>query len=759
MTSIFNKLRHAGKSRQRVLCCLLVFFFAGTPVRAQSKLSQDDQALFGKAQSLNNLQRFKDAVEILRPLHGAFPNDTSIALELAKALGYSGSGQEAVEIMNRLIAQQPQEPMLTRDLASILEANNRFQESREQVLKLYNANPQDQALLQKLADLSMWMHDYESAVHYTQKLLAADKASAPLSVQLADAYFYSANYREAVRLYAQANITAQSHEAAYRNLAYSYFSLKDYDASLKAYQELAQYYPDDIEIKAALASVLYASGRTAEAEKYFYEMIAADPQDVVAMLKLAEILSLRKEYARAVAVYENILKAKPGQKEAQLGLARVLSWDKQYDRSLQIYAQIIQEDPSWVSALRERARLLGWRRHYRDSMNAYRAIPKDSDERESVEAEMKAKDLMYHRFDAAAIKAYEKWLSLEPENLEALFDLGQLYARNEQWANAKRIYGKILALLPEHQNTQQGQRKIQLRSASVLVESEYEFYEADSASRSTDVRYNSLKAGAKMPLSERFKLDINEKTTFYDFSRSPTDVTRQRITGVLEYTHLPQLEARVGYAFNVYSDDLDESHNFFEQIKFTPFGATHVTLGHERRDIIDNAATLTAGLYTDDYLVRVDHKPGRRIHAGADYLFSNLSDGNERDTFGVDLHTLIFYEPRRLSLIYRYENYGYEDPSAMYFSPGSFHINHIGFEWEHYLNKEELFWGSNDTFYTFRYLVNVDDGGQRGHKLFLGFQHDINERSFLRLEASKTIYEHQKIYSEDRISAHAGIHF
>ena len=92
--------------------------------------------------------------------------------------------------------------------------------------------------------------------------------------------------------------------------------------------------------------------------------------------------------------------------------------------------------------------------------------------------------------------------------------------------------------------------------------------------------------------------------------------------------------------------------------------------------------------------------------------------------------------------IYEAKNY--------YFTPGSFHTNFINLEWRHFLNNKGLFWGSNDTYYTVRYVVNFDVHDQIGHRLYTGFHHDWNNRLSTDMEWQKIIYEHPKTYGEER---------
>jgi hypothetical protein len=140
---------------------------------------------------------------------------------------------------------------------------------------------------------------------------------------------------------------------------------------------------------------------------------------------------------------------------------------------------------------------------------------------------------------------------------------------------------------------------------------------------------------------------------------------------------------------------------------------------------------------------------------------SNYSDGNIRDEYGFDVAYFLFYEPRSLKAIYRYEHYGFDRQDTTYFTPGSFHTHILGLQWKHFLNKEELFWGANDTFYTLGYETRFDYDFEHevGHKIKFGFGHDWNNRCTSRIEWSKTIYETSSIYAENSLMFYTAFYF
>ena len=377
---------------------------------------------------------------------------------------------------------------------------------------------------------------------------------------------------------------------------------------------------------------------------------------------------------------------------------------------------------------------------------------------EASRLEMLSKSNFYKIFDSSAIRYYKQWLKTEAEDLEALYDLGQAYARQMQWDNARNTYQAILNILPSHFRAEQALNKVNIYAKSPRAKLGFKFFEADSASRDMDKKYLDIYSSFKAPLREDLYFEAREDTYMYVYSHVG-HVNRERISAGLEYYKKPYFWASGSYAYNIYSDGIDESHTSKEEVNIRPFDPTLFTLSHEHDDVLDNALTLKMRLEKDDYKIRGTASPNRRLSFGADYMYSDYNDGNERDAYGFDSSCILLYEPKFFKVTYRYEEYGFDEPRPEYFTPSSFHSNTLLLEWRHFLNKEELFWGTNDTYYTLKYGVNLDVHDLHGHTFYADFHKDWNDRFSTHVEWSKKMYEHRDVYSEDEVSAYITYYF
>lgn len=736
---------------------LILLFLLSASISYCEEITDDDRARFGIAQSQVNLGRYGEAVKSLQALHQRYPQNSEITLALAQSLGYSLKLDEALDLLEELKKLSPENENIEFTQANILEANQRFTEARNIYLNLLEKNLSDEKIQLRIADVSSWMGDYPTAVNYYNSLLEKNPGDSSLKLKLADTLLWSKDYKRAIELYEQMGVSPQTDRKRYKNLGDAYLETKQYDQALKIYNQLLGLFPEDLGLKITIADALYGAGKIDQAEEMFKEIIVGSPGDIKLMIKVAEILALRHKYDQAIKICEDILAIDPTNNAAKLWLARILSWTKRYDESIELYAEIIENNPEWIIARREKGRVLGWTRQYGKSVEEYRKIQQTKADKVS-EIEMLSKENFYNLFDIGAMRQYESWLSVEPENLEALNDLGQVYAREMRWYDARKVYNDILDITPSHFRAQQALGKVEIYAKSIMLKQGFEWYEADSDSRHVDERYENVFTELEIPLKENFYLNLSQDSYMLQYA-DPGWVNRERLNLGVAYYNKPWLWLIANYAYSIYNNRIKDSQNFNEEINIKPFDQALLTISHKREDVLDNGEARKMNLYYDGYRACLAFNLNRRLTLSGDYQYSYYNDQNKKRDYEVEASYILLYEPKFLKLIYSYEEYKFTHAKDYLFTPSSFHANKVGFMWRHFLNKEELFWGINETYYAFKYLYNVDVHGQKGHTIYLDFHHDWNDRLSTYIEWHKQFYEHRKIYSENELMVYLKYYF
>ena len=740
-------------------CFVALLVIIGMADLTLSVESQEDRASLGMALSFNNLGQYDKSIPMLQKLHKKYPNDSEIAVELAKAFGFSGNAEKAEEILNSLMMSEPQNRELQLLFANIMEANQQFDKARQQYLDLQQQEPNDKLII-KIAELSSWLKDYPTSIEYYKQALDKSADDRQIHLKLADMYFWSSKYEQAIKYYSISGIGPEKEEKRFENLGYCYLNTKQYLKAIDVFERLSKKAPEKIDFKIALANVYYSRGQIDEALGQFKKIVELEPTNADAVVKLAEIYATKKEYQKAIDICKQFLRTHQGNKKVLLLIARIQSWNKKYQESLNNYDELIKAEPDWLLPRREKARVLGWTRRYRDAIDEYQKAIDSSPDESVVIDEKKAKYGFYNYYDKQALKYYDRWLESEPDNLEALYDMGQVYSRQSKWEDAGKMYRGVLDIFPNHFRAAQALKKVDIYSNRTKFKTGFEFLEADSGGRDIDKRQWNVFASLRKPLNENYYLTLHQNNTWYNFSRLK-QIYRQRFLVKLEYFDKPDFWASANYAHSIFSGQEGVRNTFGGEINFKPSDPWQLVLSHQRREVVDNSFTFANQLYRDDYKIRTIYRPNRRVSLGGDYMWSNYSDGNTRDEYGFDVSYYLFYEPRSLKATYRYEHYGFDRQNATYFTPSSFHCHIFGLQWKHFLNKEELFWGANDTFYTLGYETRFDYSSEHevGHKIKVGFGHDWNDKCTSRVEWSKTIYETSSIYSENSLMFYTAFYF
>ncbi len=738
--------------RARYVWAFFLILFAAN-VHYAMCMTAEDEARFGLAESLNNTGKYLEARPILEELKTKYPGDKNITFELAKAFGYGGLLKDAAGLFNELIERYPGDEEIERTYISILESNQAFAEVKKRYETRLKKDPERTEYMEKLGDVSSWSGDHGSAIKYYKMVIDRGKGTDEIKLKLADVFFWAGANKEAAGMYEEIGITPQTDAKRYGNLGDIYFSLNELDKAAAVYSKLVERDSRDISARMKRADVLFALGRTEEAELEIKAVVKERPDDTKMLMTLTEVLALGGRYDEAIKPLDEILAIEPDNKTALLYKARFLSWNTRYPAALEVYDRLIEKYPEWILPRREKGRVLGWARRYKDSIDTYNGILGEIGPDGPSELESKAKECFYKGYDSRAIESYKELLELEPENLEALFDIGQVYSRQMRWENARNTYNKVLKILPRHFRAKEALDKVDIMAKGLKAEAGYEFFEAGSASREVDNRYHKSYFDTVLPIHEGLYLQTGEETFFY----SPDDypgLTREKIYIGTKYYMKPFLEMGGGYKYNAYTEGVEDSHDFYGDINIRPIDPVSAGFYYARDDVADNSETFRRKLERDDYRLRADLLFNRRASFGADYVHSEYTDDNSRDGYAFDAKGTLSYEPRSLTVFYRYEEYGFGEERDYYFTPDSFHTNLLGAAWRHYLNKEELFWGGKDTYYTLKYTMNMDVKDQRGHKIFVEFHKDWTDRVSIHIEWSKHMYEHREIYGDEELKAY-----
>lgn len=395
---------------------------------------------------------------------------------------------------------------------------------------------------------------------------------------------------------------------------------------------------------------------------------------------------------------------------------------------------------------REKAREMTWSGRYDEADRLYAQIETREGAASAAAYERRAKAALQAGRNIAAERNFDAWLALEPDSIEAASGLSDVYARTGRKAKALELCRRIQATLGNQAWIQSKVERLVRETGAWIVESGWRRSEADSGSRISDVRTESGFAGIYRGTGNGWAFHAAEEGQHLYFSdHDPIGRNKTQVDAAWVLPH--RMEMTAVYAHSNYTDGLPDTHDGSIRAAVKAWDGFTPSVFYSREDVIDNSSTVLNRMHLNRTGLKLEERPFRRVELAQRFERADYSDGNVRRDFVSEMTLHVLEGPRQLDLFHRYQTYGYEETTGLYFSPDDFHVNEGGFEWRQY--REQAAGGEDpDDYYAFRYTANFDVHQQVGHRFAWRGQWQLNRDWAVQAEVWKHVYEHDKIYGE-----------
>jgi len=673
-------------------------------------------------------KQFSDANKILGALIEQNPSDYKSKILLANSMHYSGDPEKAAALYEEVLSDAtiPKDEKLK--YAAELEALSAeshimvsdFTKAAEQYMEILLKDPGNIKAMIGIADILSWQQDYTGSINWHKKVLAIEPDNLQVKQKLADVYIWDKQYGKA--------------EALSR--------------------KLGEEDPKNVKALISLGKISLYAGKYGPAEEFFKDALKMEPENQEAESLLGDRYAYSKRFDKAITIYRNILN-ESSDREVRIKLAQVLSWNQDYNESLDIYNELLNEKCE-SGLMLEKARVLGWANRYNQAIVQYQKIL-DKDYSQAVYLEKAEKQAYWNSRIRHAIEYCKKLLLESPDNQEVAFDLSQIYSYQRMWQKAIDSYNYILSISPVHFRAKEGLEKTKLISERPSIKSGYEYFEAESLQRDSDIKKSVFLNKLTMPLGYKAQLGLEYDLTgrkFKDFE----SVTENRGKVSLLYTEGLDWSADGFYDFIDYDRDIKTMQEYGGAFNFRVFDFGRSRISYEKERLENNSTVIRGGYYRNNYMGRVDLDVQRSIKIGADYLYSDYSDGNYKNEPAGDILFYLSFAPKMLTIKYRYFYRDFDDTVTEYFSPKDFYNNTIQAQWRHYLNKEGIFFGADNLYYSLGYVLGVDSEDVVGHTFTADFCWDINKRLQIKAEG-QYVRSSGNVYEDKRAQVYVKHHF
>jgi predicted Zn-dependent protease len=482
--------------------------------------------------------RLSEAIAQLTAAHRLSPNDIATSVSLARALLAADRSAEAAAILDEL-PELGNQPMIQRLTADAKAKSGHFKEAEALYKVLAEADPGDRELAAALVDLYEDQDKLDEALDLLRKLEHRDPENAAISERIVLDLARAGRFAEAEDRARELVAKRPENRAGKRLLATVLFERGSISDGEKVLRALIEADPDDPVTRRTLASELVRERRFDEAKAMYDDMArrAADgPRKAeakqAAMIELGFIAYLQKNWAEARKILGPLALdgTRVNPRAARILLATDRDEEDFADGLVRAKALAAADpaEPEWTAASAEFQHRSGDKKSAENRLDALAASGEADKMLAAADAYARLK-----RFDAA-IRIARDACAKFPENAEAQFRLGSSLERGDSFAEAEKVFLKLLADRPNDAAAQNylgymwADKGVELEQARSLLEKAVG-REPRNAAYLDSLGWAYFRLG---------KMDSAEKNLREAHRREPSDPT------ILE--HLGDLEMKLG---------------------------------------------------------------------------------------------------------------------------------------------------------------------------------------------------------------------
>lgn len=631
-------------------------------------------------------------------------------------------------------------------LAQAQMMDGRYPEAIKNYQEALVHDPQNTKLRIELADVLSWEKRYAEAISHYQKVLEKTPDSEKVRIKLGRTYLWNGQSKEALEV-TQMILNKNSRQSDALAIAgEALMLLERYEEALEA-MDKRLLEGDDRHVRWLRAETLFFLGRSEDAKDKLVVIAKESPENLDAKTRLAEIEVNAGRYVQARAICAEILTRDSTHRGARELIALTSAYQRDYKGALALYDELLKEKEDEKVRL-QRARVLGWYKRHEDSWIEYKktfALHSNA----NIEMEMQAKRLNWDRRIEAAIARYETLIQRDPANLEARFDLGELYATQSMTEKATQTYQSILKVAPDHILAHDSLKKVRRESTRPSWTSSFASRGAESQDRKSDINKDTWKQSLRFPLTHDWELGVSEALTQRKFSDFPRLTENEMGIGI-SYRNKPAYWVDAFYQAVTYNRNIDTVHLFGGAFHKRVWDRGVVSFSHGRRRIEETSSAIRERILGDDYTGRIEWDWTARWKSALDYTFSKYTDGNQRQLTSTQTSYTREIEAVVLKAIGRVSYLNFKDERGGYFSPGSFRMESLSLGLRHYLNQHERFYGARDIYYEFYADISIDDQDVVGQRIDGRFYWDVTD-SFYFLLSGWILRASDDVYKEHGI--------
>jgi tetratricopeptide (TPR) repeat protein len=356
--------------------------------------------------------------------------------------------QERISTLSQSVRDNPNDRVAREELGVLLVQNGKPAEGRDQLQSALRLGVNDAQTWFFIGEADRMLGSTADAVGALERAENLDPANGAVLSNLVDVYLAVGRTEDAQRV---ANRAVQLHpkEAfAFEALGAAQLSAGKLDDARRAFQQAIALDPKDVRAK-ILTGRSYLADKRPNADlalAQFNSVLAGDPKNTEALSAKAEALAQKNDVAGAAAALEQVVKLQPDSVEPELAVAQLYFSKNLVSQGRDALARAIKEHPKSPQPFALEAAFDAKAKNYAQAAKEYESALALTPDDSRLLFEYGRLQLVGLNQPAKARDAFAKILNHDPNNPELLFWLGQSYAADRQWLQARDQYQRSFQL-------------------------------------------------------------------------------------------------------------------------------------------------------------------------------------------------------------------------------------------------------------------------------------------------------------------------
>lgn len=358
-----------------------------------------------------------------------------------------GKYKESLAFLNRALLLDPHRADIYYNLGNVYKETGNLDQAIQQYEKSIEINPFFVPAYNNLGTVLETLNKYDVAGQVYNLGLEVDFNNPKLHYNLGIIYEKQNKLKQARLEFEHALRTRPGWSDALLNLGIVLSKLSEHNKSIDAFQSILRIDPENVKAINNLG-IEHSKLKNIEKAKSFYnKAISLDPDYEKAHFNLGTLLEDQGEYEQALSEIENLAKKKPDNISTRFRLGNIYTAMGKYKKAEIQFRSILKHNPDHTETLRALGNLYLRTGKYNEANKCYDQLSRTHPDMEDYHLDFAVLLNDKKEFEKSEVEV-KKFLSANPDDINAQSLLGELYFKQDLLKNASALFEQIIEKNP-----------------------------------------------------------------------------------------------------------------------------------------------------------------------------------------------------------------------------------------------------------------------------------------------------------------------